>query len=176
MRLVVVRGPEADWRPERHITDAVVAAAMGEGLEVEDPDSLQVSFDRLDRQDSFYDQDALVKNQQHVLGIYHRLRPDDIVYFSDAWNPAIPTLRYLLACQGLGSEDRPRFYGPLHSSVHFPADLLGPHASRFADALTIKILVNANWSSKHYMYFARMAELRKLKKENSLLIYILKVH
>lgn len=116
------------------------AAAMGEGLEVEDPDSLQVSFDRLDRQDSFYDQDALVKNQQHVLGIYHRLLPDDIVFFSDAWNPAIPTLRYLLACQGFGPEEGPRFYGPLHSSVHFPADLLGPHASRFADALEAAIL------------------------------------
>lgn len=144
--MVVVRCPEADWRPQQRITNAVVSAASRHPAGITVVDVLaNVAFNHVEDQINFYAPSSLVANMQSTLSLAQLLQPSDLVFFADAWNPAIPTLRYLLACDGGrrlqdNPATEPKFFGIMHSSVDVPSDILQPHKYSFAGTLESAIM------------------------------------
>ena len=81
MRLLYVRSPEASFRPEVYISNALVAAAKTDGLDVVDLQSKD--FDNLSDQSNFYEPNAmsagLLATTSQLVSL---LQADDIVFIS----------------------------------------------------------------------------------------------
>lgn len=120
-RILVVRGPEADFRPERWIVDQVVAALRTQtDLEIKDI-QLTADFQQLDDQKLFYDDKTMFENYSKTLEVMRDVQEGDVIFLGDAWNPVIPALRFY-AFTVFGRSDAIKIAGIFHSSVETEGD------------------------------------------------------
>ena len=121
-RVIFTRSPEAEFRPERHVADVLVDAMLAHPdiilVELESSDE----FTTLDNQKLFYDDASMTRSFAKALTeVTANVRDGDVVFFADAWMPAIPAIKFHLHCAGTQGV---KLCGIFHSSVETPGDFL----------------------------------------------------
>lgn len=130
-KIIVVRSPESDFRPEKWITNKVIAALRqtaadktrtlnGHEFEVVEVNSGE-EFNSMSSQSMFYSDETMTKSFcKGVLGVLDHIADGDVVYFADGWSPAVPVLKFHMHCAGI----KAHLTGFFHSSVETPGDFL----------------------------------------------------
>lgn len=130
-KIIVVRSPESDFRPEKWITNKVVNALRHTKVYTQDaPGGLQFEvvevssgeeFNSMSSQSMFYSDETMTKSFcKGVLGVLEHIADGDVVYFADGWSPAVPVLKFHMHCAGI----KAHLTGFFHSSVETPGDFL----------------------------------------------------
>lgn len=150
-RLLYVRSPEASFRPEKYISDAIIKAAreshsFREVIEIRSDDE----FTKLDNQRLFYDDTSMTRSfAKTTLEVTRQARDGDVIFFGDAWNPMIPAIDFHFHCSGVNVDK----FGIFHSSVHTPGDFLattrGGWASKL-EALIVNDLLDGVFVATNY--------------------------
>lgn len=119
-KIIFVDSPSSTFRPEMWIMKMLKEGARSLGIP-----HLTVEADKavkLDNQKLFYDNTTMTKSFFNgVLGALDVVEDGDVIFFGDAWNPAIPALKFHLYCSGLHDV---KMCGIFHSSVETPGDFL----------------------------------------------------
>lgn len=116
--LIIVRSPEAEFRPERYITDSVCNELLGK---CDITEVLAGEFATLNSQTHFYDNSTMSRSfLEGVRGAIQLMADGDTVFFSDLMNPAIPVLKMHAYCEGLNV----KIAGIFHSCIYTPQDFL----------------------------------------------------
>ena len=121
-RVLFVRSPEASFRPEQHISNVLVdALKIHPNIELMELSSSD-EFTQLDNQKLFYDDASMTRSfARSLTEVTANVDDGDVVFFSDAWMPSIPAIKFHLHCAGI---DGVRMCGIFHSSVETPGDFL----------------------------------------------------
>lgn len=119
-KVIVVRSPEADFRPEKWIANHVVKYLQDNKIPIFEVKIME-DFKTLDSQSMFYDNNTMTDNYGlSVLEVCKQVEDGDVIYFNDGWNPAIPLLKSHLFFCGMKNV---KLIGLFHSSVETPGDL-----------------------------------------------------
>lgn len=120
-RVLFVRSPEASFRPEMYISNAIIAEFVKRGAEVVEINSSQ-RFTSLRSQSMFYDDQTMTDSFAMALTeVGKSVKTGDAVFFGDGWCPTLPALEFHLHCSGIRDV---RKYGIFHSSCATPGDFL----------------------------------------------------
>lgn len=120
-KLIIIRSPQADFRPEKFIINKLVSYMVTTDLEVVEIHPQQ-EFTTLDSQSLFYSNDTMTQSFFHGVSEAIKVIEDgDVVFFADALCPVIPALKFHLHCAGF---HKVKMCGIFHSSVETPGDFL----------------------------------------------------
>lgn len=117
-RILYLRSPEATFRPEKYISDHLVVAFREAGHEVK-----ELSYELFTKlnQALFYDDATMTRSfASTALQATTEMKDGDILFFADAWCPAIPMIKFHAYCSGINI----KMFGIFHSSVYTPGDFL----------------------------------------------------
>lgn len=121
-KIIVVRSPESDHRPEKWICNYIINQLNEEASDLQVVDIASEEELTLNNQSFFYDNTTMTKSFANgVLKVIAQVEDGDVVYFSDAWCPAIPMLKFHLYCSDIHNV---KLCGLFHSSVETPGDFL----------------------------------------------------